>query len=374
MAVIFHIGHHKTGTTSLQAFLAKNQVKLLKAGILSPWVEGNGAAYALSRAIHPRRHQNLSINSREPHNALAFQMLADALPNWKVPDYHGDLPGSQQLLAAIQAQVETFAPRHVVFCSEVMSHFGIVAPELITRISAPFAGEAFRLHCTLRRFDDHLVSWHGQRLRFGGKEAPLSASPDNATQDSLHFDFDRVIEPWIRLLPASTFIIRPYRETLAAGGSIGDFKSHSGIGFPWGLENVTSLNTSLPAAAFSLFREANATLAQPVARSLRQELPKLLDGLDLPHASQIEFFGETGRARLFEKARPIHDYLSDLTGRASFFDDFEEMAMCKPIPEAEATARLLDQLTPERISQLSNPDARAFVTRFKAEYKPLSVT
>ena len=68
--------------------------------------------------------RNGSINTREAHNALAVRMLADTLPNWKVPQYHRELPHSNQMLISMRNQIMALMPDTVVLCSEVMSHFG----------------------------------------------------------------------------------------------------------------------------------------------------------------------------------------------------------------------------------------------------------
>jgi len=177
MKAICHIGHHKTGTTTLQAFLSQNSHRLLQQGILYPWVESQGAAYSLAKAMGKGdKREILPINIREAHNALAFRMLADTLQSWKVPPYHQNLPHSNQLLLAVSNQIEALQPDWIVLCSEVMSHFGKVAPDQISRLRSTglAAAEQIVVWCTLRRPDEQLVSWHGQQVRFGQAPAPLS--------------------------------------------------------------------------------------------------------------------------------------------------------------------------------------------------------
>ena len=70
MRAVCHIGHHKTGTTSLQAFLSQNSHRLLQAGILYPWVESQGAAVALGKAVRGGDFAAmLPFNVREAQNA-----------------------------------------------------------------------------------------------------------------------------------------------------------------------------------------------------------------------------------------------------------------------------------------------------------------
>ena len=77
MTFAFFIGHHKTGSTALQTYLANNYLTLLRQGILYPAVDAEGSAANLAAAIKGRDDMvNLGrMNVREPHNALAFRIL-----------------------------------------------------------------------------------------------------------------------------------------------------------------------------------------------------------------------------------------------------------------------------------------------------------
>ena len=51
MKAAFFIGHHKTGSTSLQAFLAANYHRLISEGILYPATESEGIVSNLAAAL-----------------------------------------------------------------------------------------------------------------------------------------------------------------------------------------------------------------------------------------------------------------------------------------------------------------------------------
>ena len=364
MEIICHIGHHKTGTTTLQAFMAQNSHRLMKAGILYPWVEMQGAAHAWSKAMgEGDRQEILPINIREAHNALAFRMLADSLPNWKVPAYHHNLPHSRQMLWALKNQLRSLQPEKVVLCSEVMSHFGKSAIGQIPRLRQDGLGEAeaFALWCTLRRPDEQLVSWHGQQLRFGWAPAPLSDPETGLNLNWLHVDYRGVIEPWLEQIPETRLILRPYRETMAEGGSVEDFLKNSGVNAPADLLPAVTMNVSQKPAVVSLQRLANAQLSRELAREFANGAEQLTKGLKLAGSSEVEFLGPASRARLVEHFAPIHDWLSRTTGRAAFFSDIDKMSECRPVPEQVALQDLLDQLTKERIERFVQQEIRDFL-------------
>lgn len=383
MHVHFHIGHHKTGTTSLQAFLALNAPLLIRRGILYPWVESQGAALAVANAGSRARFMGrtamaainrklgrdqtgsrrdvLPINVREAHNALAFRMLADQVDHWQVPSYHKELPHSAQMLIGLRNQLTYLQPDHVVFCSEVMSHFGIAAPDQIGRLMQAVGGDARTLWCTLRRPDEQAVSWHGQLIRFGQAPLPLS-HPDGLNLDWLHFDYQRTLQPWIDQMPGCKVMLRPYRETLAAGGSVEDFVQNSGIRFPRALLPAPKLNVSLPPAVLVLMRRANHDLPQPLRREFGNRLMRLSDGLKLASSREVEMIGAENRRRMFDAFQPIHAYLNGLSGRTAFFDDLDGMLDTKPMTEELAVRQFFDLLPQSALSRVDNPELQGYLS------------
>jgi len=373
MRAICHIGHHKTGTTSLQAFLSCNAPSLLKAGILYPWVESQGAAFAVANAVgRLDPSEMLPINIREAHNALAFRMLADSVESWKVPSYHTDLPHSRQMLLALNNQIEAIRPDHIVLCSEVMSQFGKVAKGQIGRLRGiGLAGaDEITIWCTLRRPDEQLVSWHGQQIRFGQAPAPLSDPENGLNLDWLHVDYRGVLEPWLDEIPEAKIVLRPYAETLAEGGSVKDFLKHAGIQFPKQLRSVPRMNVSLKPAVLALMREANLTLSGPAARELAQVLPLLTKGFTLARSSEVELLGQRARDRLLEHFLPIHDWLSEISGREALFTDLDEISRCRDIPESEAFRQLIDQILPDHFAQMQHAEIADFIAELCETFRP----
>ena len=171
-----------------------------------------------------------------------------------------------------------------------------------------------------------------------------------------------MIEPWLEQIPEARLILRPYRETMAEGGSVEDFLQNSGLRAPVGLLPALTMNVSHKPAVVSLLRIANGSLPRELSRALFDQAEELTAGMRLAGSSEVEFLGPVSRARLVDHFAPIHDWLSRISGRSAFFTDIDEMAVCRPIPEQIALRSLLDQLTPDRIAALPEPELRDFLT------------
>lgn len=339
MKIIIYFGHHKVGSTALQSFLARNAVTLMRNGILYPAVESQGLSHLLAQALAPKANPDLGcMNLREPHNALAFRMMSEK-SKARIPPWHAPLPPMPAMLRCITHQVEVLAPHTMILCSEVFSNFGASQPDLIEKIRDLFPDAEYELYCTLRRPDEYTASWFGQRLRFGHKMAPLSA-PDGVHFEGIHFDYRRMVEPWVKTFSGSTLHIRNYADVLAAGGSIADFTAKVGCKFPRNLPDNGPKNPSLPRVAFEILRRANHELPEQQATQLRQFFQTL--PLPMFKDRDIEVFGADQRARMAEKFAPIHDYLSQFSaGRNGFFPDIHEVTKPNPTDVLDATRRLL---------------------------------
>jgi hypothetical protein len=356
--LVLFIGHHKAGSSALQRFLSGNWLALARAGILYPAVESQGLSLTLAAALSGRETDGAPpMNLREAHNALAFRMISE-VTGAPVPPWHPRLPHSAQMFAAIENQVAALRPQAVTLCSEVMSNFGAISPDLIARLRGLFPGAPVRLLCTLRRPDEYLASWHGQRLKFGHRPPPLRADGLQGYWEGVHFDYRRLLEPWLEAFPEAELRLRDYGALRAAGGSVEDFARQSGLRFPRGLQPGRDANPSLPRATMEIARRANAELEAEAAGRLRAHLIAARDRLPLPPDAEVEMFGADNRAELLARFRPIDAWLGEQAprrgldrlrpGRPGFFPDLEEAARPRPRPELEAAAEALAALRADR--------------------------
>ena len=112
-------------------------------------------------------------------------------------------------------------------------------------------------------------------------------------------------------------------------------------------------------------RRGNHDLSEDDARDLRNFLFDPENGLSPAPNSDIEMFGAALRADMADRFAPIHDYLSDLTGRRAFFPDIADVARPNPLPESDAVAHLLAQIGRR---QLPDGPLRAYIDTLRRDY------
>ncbi|MBV1895997.1 MAG: hypothetical protein KUG70_06030 [Rhodobacteraceae bacterium] len=367
LKVVIYIGHHKVGSTALQTYLAQNTLRLARHGILYPCVESQGFASFMARAMRGRDVSTPEpVNAREPHSALAYRLISD-VSNRPIPQQFVTLPTSGQMGLSIRRQINRLKPNTVLICSEALANFGEVEPKLVKRLCQIFPRAKFQIYCALRRPDEYLTSWHGQRLKAGEKLPPLSADQVSKYRKTIHFDYRKMLEAWLEYCPKATFTIRNYAEIRDAGGSCDDFVAQSGVNFPKGMIPAGRVNKSLPLATVEIARLANHALTKPQASKLHHYLVTETAGLDLIRNSEIEMIGAKQRAELLRDFAPMQDYLSRITGQDAFFPDLNDIARTRPISEAKAMRHTLERLAATAPPQDRN--ARAFLAGLRQQHE-----
>ena len=349
MRVILFIGHHKVGSSALQHYLARNAPALLRQGILYPAIEAAGMRRLQSR-VAAAIAGPLHINIREAHNALAFSMMSD-ITGKSVPSLHTDLPNTDTMLANISSQIDRCQPHTVILASEVMANFYNVGTATIKRLLANFSGADLTVTATLRRVDDYLVSWQGQRLRFGHAPPRLS---DGGMSGGIHFNYRKMIKPWADTCEDATWHLCNYADVVAAGGSVPHFFNTNSL--PLTINNTAEarVNTGLHRALIEIARRGNTELEKGTAQTLLQGLRTLGGQLDLPDTSDIELYGAPRRTKIFNRFAPVQAYLSDFVGHP-FFPDIDDILIPRPVPEDLANAQALTQIRARHLAGFPEP-------------------
>lgn len=335
------IGHHKTGSTSLQHYLATNIGQLAKNGILYPHVDMLSILRAReSQSSLADSKDSSKLNARikalgqtknyiEPHNALAFRMLSDAtgcpMPNW----HQGTPTSSQVMLDLIREQIEDREPEDILLISEVLGNFGASGKGLCEKLISQLETNERYLTCILRRPDDYIVSWYGQELCFGYKKmGSLQQRLRNTYINSIHIRYDWMLTDWIEKGNLARLCIEDYRNVLLAGGTIS-----------WMIERLQAetdaklaeeqmhvwANTSLHPALFNPVRHCNHVLTRKESAGLVELLKQEISTLSLPPAARVEALGIEARELIYRLWVPINKVLGGFVGRPEFFGDLESI-------------------------------------------------
>lgn len=122
MRTIYHLGLHKTGSTSLQLFLQRNQQQLARAGVLFAPVTPQGLVHFNADACSDAPLRTPVLNDYMGHNALAYRMIAEAQSGFVFPPVHtpahDPMPDAATAFAQIKKHADVMSARDLVFCSE----------------------------------------------------------------------------------------------------------------------------------------------------------------------------------------------------------------------------------------------------------------
>ena len=173
-----------------------------------------------------------------------------------------------------------------------------------------------------------------------------------------------LVQPWIEKFPDSRIHIRNYSDVLTAGGSTEDFINQINLSLPENLISIGHRNKSLPRAAMEIVRRGNFDLEPDQAKALSNYFLSDEPCLKSVPNKEIEVFGGPLRAELAERFAPIHDYLSAQVGRPAFFPDITEMTQERPVPEHQATAKLLAQID---LGTLPNETLRGYIETLRRD-------
>lgn len=367
MKVAFFIGHHKTGSTSLQNYLANHYLSLLRQGILYPAVESEGISANLATAL---RGQDTEIdpwcfNQREPHNALSFRILNEANGE-QMPEWHPDLPNGFQMLVLIEKQIQALQPKQVVLCSEIMTRFaGKGMRKMLPRMANRFGRHDCTVVLNLRRIDEYIASWHLQRLKFGHPINPLRHGAQAHYYPLVHFRYDRIVEDWKQHFPQAQMVARNYDDVKRAGGSVVDFFAQAGIDHV-PVDADQQSNSSIPHAFAEIARLANVH-APELCHALQAYLQGASERVAYAPNSKVELFGQANRDGLLAAFESVHAGLSKSLGVAAFFPDLEAARICREIPEMEAARAALDALRQDAPDHCENAAVRDFLANLTLE-------
>ncbi|MCU0908307.1 MAG: tetratricopeptide repeat protein [Rhodobacteraceae bacterium] len=235
------IGTEKTGSTTLQQFLARNRTALRARGVLYPSFCGD-------------------IN----HTGLAaYAMDGARMDDLRGPwGFHGPAD-----LAALRARIQAAAraeladwPGRVVFCNEHCHSRLTTAAEVgaLRALLVPFF-DRIDIAVYLRRQDLVAISLYATQVKSGATHTQILPA---TTADDPYYNYDRSLALWEDVFGAAAVHPRLYdRAELTGGSIIDDFCIRWDLGPVADYAPVPDYNGSLGATAVEFLRRANPFLA-----------------------------------------------------------------------------------------------------------------
>jgi hypothetical protein len=186
-----HIGHYKTGTTALQAFLNKNANRLAQSGV----------QYAPYNYF------------RNKHSAYAFSILRDAGVTKLMHGYKNPTPAAelwQDLFSRVRAS------RHptTLISSEEFIRIGEYPPasQKLLEIARARPDIDVKIIAYLRNPQAHLKSWHNQLVKMGISIPEYDRAILGGVED-IHINYARALAPWAEAFGPQNLIVRQYFGT-----------------------------------------------------------------------------------------------------------------------------------------------------------------
>ena len=280
-----HIGAEKTGTTSIQHYLARNRETLRSDhGILFPASLGPNASYNLAAACQ-----------LSPTPDALRQMLSLHTPD-DVDAYYTELHHK------LQSEISDSQPKRLILSCENFSS-RLKTGEEVSRLRdflAPFAS-SFRVLVYLRRQDKMITSAYSTRVK-NGLTRPFRFPLEGDERHDSHFD--QLLDRWAEVFGEDCMVVRLYEPTrLHQSDGIADFCQALGIPADLNRSEVAQ-NTSLTSNMLEFMR------------SLNHELPYRIDGELNPLRADIE----QALAELNFPGSPHGNY----PGNADFYRRYQE--------------------------------------------------
>lgn len=178
--LIIHAGRHKTGTTSIQRFLALNYSKLLSEHNLLYPVTGRDRYY-------------------EYHHQLFEQLVTS----------HKGMDAN--LTELLNLEIDAKSPDRVIVSSEILSRTSVTENKL-EKIKKAFSDFTVIIVIYLRRQDSYLRSEYAERVKRG-----LLFSPDTIYDLDVELDYYKFIEKFSRVFGRECIRVRVFEDAVKIG-------------------------------------------------------------------------------------------------------------------------------------------------------------
>ncbi|HVU19371.1 MAG TPA: hypothetical protein VHE09_01480 [Rhizomicrobium sp.] len=243
MELYLHIGTEKTGTSSVQNFLAANRARLAHMGILYPETPG------------AKNHTGLAAAAQDVSDTGPLRKTLGLQNQNDVEAYRA------KLIEGLKEEYRGGAFKTVIMSNEHCSSRLLREEEVhwLKDILAPHF-EKIRIVVYLRRQDDYLLSIYSTAVK-SGSVRPLEVPPLRSA--AVRYDYWPFLSRWARVFGRDAIVCRKFeRATLKNGDVIDDLLSLIGVEADSAFERPGEANESLDAETLEFLRMFNAHVSR----------------------------------------------------------------------------------------------------------------
>lgn len=200
MEYILHIGFHKTGTTSIQAFLQRNNAVLQKNGV--DFYQG---------MVFPENHVELHAASMRPERQSGYKNRTGLVI---------DASYIERVRQRVMQFVADSAARRLVFSNEGLSLLRYV--DELEMLKSVFPAGNFKVVAYLRNVADYLRSYTAQ-LHKNPETLPKVIDKDSFAYTEANTwlgDYAARLEPFRQVFGASNVLVQDYDQAMEADGNV----------------------------------------------------------------------------------------------------------------------------------------------------------
>lgn len=309
---IVHIGTEKTGTTTIQRFLADNRRHLARDGVLYPVAggrEGSQWGYAAC--------------------ALDQPWTTDLGREFGIDDAAGLAAFRTALQSALDDEAAAHPACDTLLISSEHLHSRVTTPEAIGRLKAflePYAQD-FAVVLYVRRQDRMAVSRFSTALKVGFNNPRVFPRP-RQTSLPYYFDFERIYHHWESVFGQPAMRVRIFEQNRFEGGELlMDFCAACGL--DRGDKSIPArANESLDQAGLHFLREVNNQLPRMLGARVNPVRVGLAGVVSTVCAGSCTLATRSEALEFYAQFRPGNERLAAVVfgkeGQALFDEDFTD--------------------------------------------------
>lgn len=298
MKAFLHIGTEKTGTTTIQSFLAKNRSCLLRDGFLYP--KSPGETNHIKLVAFSLNLNDLEDVKKHLHGLDYLSILNPE----KIDDFR------KTFQQDLEKETSSAEAQTVILSSEHCSSRLIRIEEInILKSLLKNFFEEIKIIIYLRRQDQLLLSSYSTQVICDGRTQPLDMP--NKQVIERYYDYQAILKKWGQVFGQENIIIRPFeRKQMIKDDLLYDFARVIGFTIDNDYEMVPNLNESYSIESLEFLRNMNFHIARYAGNRLNPERRKLFHYLKAYTGHSYSLLSEEDRREFLDRFKVSNTYIS----------------------------------------------------------------